>query len=86
MARAHQSARYAAEVAIARSAISEAQFGHHLGNSSWNGCAARGNASLSDPAALSPVLIIAALDGNFGRYMPLRADPDIDCLVRVEVQ
>jgi hypothetical protein len=48
--------------------------------------AARGNASLFDPAALSPVLIIAALDGNFGRWMPLRADPDVDCLAPVEVQ
>ena len=45
-----------------------------------------GNASLFDPAALSPVLIIAALDGNFGRWMPLRADPDVDCLAPVEVQ
>ena len=48
--------------------------------------AARGNASLFDPAALSPVLIVAALDGNFGRWMPLRADPDVDCLAPVEVQ
>ncbi len=48
--------------------------------------AARGNASPFDPAALSPVLIVAALDGNFGRWMPLRADPDVDCLAPVEVQ
>jgi hypothetical protein len=48
--------------------------------------AARGNASLFDPAALSPVLIVAALDGDFGRWMPLRADPDVDCLAPVEVQ
>jgi hypothetical protein len=48
--------------------------------------AARGNASLFDPAALSPVLIVAALDGNFGRWMPLRADPDADCLAPVEAQ
>jgi hypothetical protein len=45
-----------------------------------------GNASLFDPAALSPVLIVAALDGNFARWMPLRADPDVDCLAPVEVQ
>ena len=37
-------------------------------------------------AALSPVLIVAALDGNFGRWMPLRANPDVDCLAPVEVQ
>lgn len=48
--------------------------------------AARGNTSLFDPAALSPVLIIAALDEDFGRWMPLRADPDVDCLAPVEVQ
>jgi hypothetical protein len=41
--------------------------------------------SLFDPAALSPVLIIAALDGTFGRWMPLRADPEADCLEPVEV-
>ena len=48
--------------------------------------AARGDASLFDPAALSPVLIVAALDENFGRWMPLRADPDVDCMAPVEVQ
>ena len=47
---------------------------------------AAGNASLFDPAALSPVLIVAALDGDFGRWMPLRADPEVDCLAPVEVQ
>ena len=45
-----------------------------------------GSASLFDPAALSPVLIVAALDGDFARWMPLRADPDVDCLAPVEVQ
>jgi hypothetical protein len=39
---------------------------------------------LYDPAALSPVLIVAGLDGNFGRWMPLRADPEADCLAPVE--
>lgn len=38
-----------------------------------------------DPAALSPALIVAALDGNFGRWMPLRADPEADCMAPVEV-
>lgn len=47
---------------------------------------ARGNASLFDPAALSPVLIVAATDGNFGRWMPLRANPDVDCLAPIEVR
>jgi hypothetical protein len=47
---------------------------------------AGGHASLFDPAALSPVLIVAALDGNFGRWMPLRAAPDADCLAPVEVE
>jgi hypothetical protein len=41
--------------------------------------------SLFDPAALSPVLIVAALDGAFTRWMPLRADPEADCLAPVEV-
>jgi hypothetical protein len=40
---------------------------------------------LFDPAALSPVLIIAGLDGAFGRWMPLRADPEADCLAPVDV-
>ena len=35
------------------------------------------------PAALSPVLIVAALDGNFGRWMPFRADPKLDCIAPV---
>jgi hypothetical protein len=48
--------------------------------------AASGSASLFDPAALSPVLIVAALDGDFGRWMPLRADPDVDCLAPIDVQ
>jgi hypothetical protein len=44
-----------------------------------------GDASLFDPAALSPALIVAALDGNFGRWMPLRGDPEADCMAPVEV-
>jgi hypothetical protein len=40
---------------------------------------------LFDPAALSPALIVAGLDGAFGRWMPLRADPEADCLAPVEV-
>jgi hypothetical protein len=47
---------------------------------------AGGNASLFDPAALSPVLIVAAIDENFSRWLPLRANPDADCLAPIEVQ
>ena len=39
---------------------------------------------LFDPVAISPVLIVAGLDGNFGRWMPLRADPEVDCLAPVD--
>jgi hypothetical protein len=46
---------------------------------------AGGDPSLFDPAALSPALIVAALDGNFGRWMPLRADSEADCMAPVEV-
>ena len=41
--------------------------------------------SLFDAAALSPVLIIAGLDGDFGRWMPLRADPEADCMAPAQV-
>jgi hypothetical protein len=47
---------------------------------------AGGDTSRFDPGALSPVLIVAALDGNFGRWLPLRANPDVDCLAPVERQ
>ena len=47
----------------------------------------RGSArDLFDPLALSPVLIVAGLDGNFGRWMPLRADPEADCLAPVHAE
>lgn len=42
--------------------------------------------SLFDPAALSPVLIAADLDGNFSRWLPLRADPEADCFAPVVVE
>ena len=45
-----------------------------------------GDVSRFDPAALSPVLIVAALDENFSRWLPLRANQDIDCLAPIEVQ
>jgi hypothetical protein len=47
---------------------------------------AGGEASLFDPAALSPVLIVADLDGNFRNWAPLRADPDLDCFAPVVVK
>lgn len=48
--------------------------------------AAGRDASLFDPAALSPVLIAADLDGSFGRWLPLRADPATDCFAPIVVE
>jgi hypothetical protein len=48
--------------------------------------AASGDASLFDPAALSPVLIAAALDGGFSGWLPLRADPDVDCFAPIVLE
>jgi hypothetical protein len=47
---------------------------------------AGGDASLFDPAALSPVLIVAALDDGFDRWLPLRVESDAECLAPIEVQ
>ena len=47
--------------------------------------AAGGSASGFDPAALSPVLIVAASDAAFSRWLPLRAGADDDCLAPIEV-
>ena len=47
--------------------------------------AAGGDASLFDPAALSPILLAASLDGRFGGWLPLRADPEADCFAPVVV-
>jgi hypothetical protein len=33
-----------------------------------------------DPAALAPVLIVAGSDSEFGRWLPLRAEQEDDCL------
>jgi len=33
-----------------------------------------------DPRAMSPLLIVAATDSAFSRWLPLAADPDVDCL------
>ena len=45
-----------------------------------------GDAALFDPAALSPVVIAADLEGSFSRWQPLRADPDADCFAAISVQ
>ena len=42
--------------------------------------------SLFDPIALSPVLIAADVDGSFSRWLPLRADPELDCFAPVVVE
>lgn len=47
--------------------------------------AAGRNAALFDPAAVSPVVITADLDGRFGGWLPLRADPEADCFAPVVV-
>ena len=39
-----------------------------------------------DPAALSPVLIVAASDAAFSRWLPLRADAEDDCLAPMAVK
>ena len=39
-----------------------------------------------DPAALSPVLIVAASDAAFGRWLPLRAEEEDDCLAPMAVK
>ena len=42
--------------------------------------------SLFDPAALSPVVIAADLDGSFSGWLPLRADPKADCFAPIVVE
>jgi hypothetical protein len=39
-----------------------------------------------DPRALSPVLIVAATDANFSRWLPLKAGTEDDCLAPVTAQ
>jgi hypothetical protein len=48
--------------------------------------AAGGTASAFDPAALSPILIVAATDANFSRWFPLKAGPNDDCLAPLTMQ
>lgn len=47
---------------------------------------AGGDVELFDPMALSPGLIVAAVDAQFSQWQPLRANPDADCLAPMEVQ
>ncbi len=46
---------------------------------------AGGSASLFDPSALSPVVIAADLDGEVGRWMPLRVS-ETDCFAPITVE
>jgi len=39
-----------------------------------------------DPAAQSPVLIVAASDPAFSQWLPLRADADQECFAPIDVQ
>jgi hypothetical protein len=45
-----------------------------------------GNASAFDAAAVSPVVIIAASDAAFSRWLPLRAGNSDDCLAPIVVK
>jgi hypothetical protein len=45
-----------------------------------------GSASALDPAALSPVVIVAASDAAFSRWLPLRANADEDCFAPIAVK
>ena len=47
---------------------------------------AGGDASLFDAAALSPVLIVAALDSDFDRWLPLRVESAAECLAPIEIR
>jgi hypothetical protein len=45
-----------------------------------------GGGSGFDPAALSPILIVAASDAAFSRWLPLRAEAEDDCLAPMAVK
>jgi hypothetical protein len=47
------------------------------------GSAPEGGAAF-DPEALSPVLIVAASDAAFHRWLPIRADPDSECVAPID--
>lgn len=48
--------------------------------------AAGADVSLFDPAALSPVMLTAELEGRFSSWLPLRVDPEADCVAPVVVE
>lgn len=48
--------------------------------------AAGAGASDFDPLAMSPIVIIAASDTAFSRWLPLRADATRDCVAPIEVR
>jgi len=45
-----------------------------------------GHAAAFDPNALSPVMIVAASDGAFSRWLPLRPETVDDCLAPIAVR
>ena len=45
-----------------------------------------GDPSTFDPAAQSPVLIVAATDAVFSSWLPVRADADKECFAPISVQ
>jgi hypothetical protein len=47
---------------------------------------AGGDVQAFDPAALSPVLLAADLDGGFRRWFPLRANLEADCFAPIEIE
>jgi hypothetical protein len=49
------------------------------------GAQAAAAGAVFDPAALSPVLIIAASDPMFSRWFPLQADPERDCVAPIAI-
>ncbi len=44
-----------------------------------------GGPALFDPHALSPILVVAASDPSFQRWLPLQLDPERDCVAGIEM-
>lgn len=57
------------------------RFREHLAGRAAGGGTA---AARFDPAALSPVMFVAGADGAFHRWLPIRIDPDADCVAPLE--
>lgn len=49
------------------------------------GTAPAGGGDRFDPAALSPILFVGSSDADFGRWLPLRANPETDCVAPIEM-